>query len=401
MSEGSVAGGEAKAGSNVTRVVSGGRDFAILGTAHVSRESAEEAAALIEAERPDRVCVEIDESRYKAMSDPDAWKRQDVVKVIREGKGFLLLANLALSSFQRRLGADTGMKPGAEMLAAIEAANRVGASVSFVDRDVQVTLRRAWGRGGLWKKANMLATLLSSALGGEKPTPDEIEKLKDKNELGGLMDELASEMPEVKEVLIDERDRYLAAKILAAEGKKVVAVVGAGHVPGIAKAIESGAAAEDVTPLEKVPSPGIAGKVVGWLIPLSIVGLIAWGFFKSGTDLSLSLLVQWLLWNGSLAALGSLLCLAHPLSILVSFVGAPIATLNPVLGVGMFAGVVEAMVRKPSVSDFERLGSDIASVKGFYTNRVTKALLVFLLSSIGGAIGNFIAFPTMFAKLLG
>jgi pheromone shutdown-related protein TraB len=233
----------------------------------------------------------------------------------------------------------------------------------------------------------------------------EIEDLKTHSELDGMMDELSAYLPPVKAVLIDERDQYLAAKIWenSREGGKQVAVVGAGHIKGIKVHLEKMAADEesvDVAALEAIPSPGIVSKILPWLLPIVILALIVVGFFRVGTDLSLEMLRNWLLLNGSLAALGALIALAHPLSILVSFFGAPIGTLSPVVSVGLFSGIVEVTMRKPRVSDAQTLIDDISSLKGIYRNRITKALLVFFLASIGGAVGNIISIPALAGLLI-
>ena len=387
------------------RLTISGRPVLIVGTAHISRESIDEVGSLIRSEVPARVCVEIDAGRYRSMSAGSSWENLDIIKVLKEGRGFLLLANLALSGFQRRMGSEVGVKPGEEMLAAVSTAEELGISYAFCDRDVQTTLKRAWGRSNLWNRSKLLASLVDSAVSGEKLSAEDIEKLKEQSELEEMMGELASFLPSVKEVLIDERDRYLAARIFA-ETKAVgtagsatvpvLAVVGAGHMEGIVEwleRLEKGEADESVAELETLPKPSAVGKVLGWAIPAAIVAFIIIGFFRSGTTASLDLLLRWALLNGSLAALGSALCLAHPLTILVSFLGAPIATLNPFVGVGMFAGIAEAFVRKPRVADFENLAQDVTHIKGFYRNRVTRILLIFFLSSLGGMIGNFISLP--------
>lgn len=383
---------------NVRRIELGTRTFVLVGTAHVSRESIGEVSSIIEAEHPERVCVELDEGRHRSMTKNSAWESLDIGKVLRQGKGFLLLANLALASFQRRLGGEVGVKPGEEMLAAVQTAERLGIPCSLCDREVQITLRRAWGRSSFWGKCKLLASLLSGVFTNEKLSEGEIEKLKERDELDGMMRELAEYMPSVKEVLIDERDRYLASKIYGQTGDKVVAIVGAGHLDGLEGWIRRFATegvSTDVAELDIVPPPSWLSKALGWIFPIALVALFAAGFFRSGAAVSLRMILRWVLLNGSLAAVGSALCLAHPLTILVSFLSAPAATLNPLVGVGMFAGVAEAFLRKPSVRDFETLNEDISTVKGFYSNRVTHILLIFFLSSIGGMLGNFISIPML------
>jgi pheromone shutdown-related protein TraB len=383
-----------------------GRRIVLVGTAHVSRESVDEVLEAIDSEKPDMVCVELDQNRWKSMTSPDAWEKTDIVKIIKDGKAFLLLASLALSAFQKRMGADTGVKPGEEMIAAVKAAEAAGIAYRFCDRDVQTTLRRAWGTSNFWNKSKMMAQLIASAFGTDKPDAAEIEKLKDQSELDQMMNELADYLPKVKETLIDERDHYLAARIWASPGDRIVAIVGAGHASGVASWLERFATAAqgdhaelsrliDVSSLEIIPPPGFLARSAGWLVPALIVGLIVMGFFTSGAEASLNMIVRWILLNGSLAALGALLCLPHPLTILVSFVAAPIGTLNPLVAVGLFSGITEAWLRKPRVADFQSLATDISSLRGFYRNKVTHILLVFFLSSLGGAIGNFIALPIL------
>lgn len=384
--------------NTIKKIMLSNRAITLVGTAHISHESVAEVSAIIAQETPGRVCVEIDSNRYQAMTQGSRWENLDIGKVLKEGKGFFLLANLALSGFQKRMGAGIGAKPGEEMLAAVHAAEAAGIPWSCCDRDVQVTLKRAWARSNFWNKSKLLASLIGSAFSNEKLSESEIEQLKDKNELEQMMNELADYLPSVKEVLIDERDRYLASKIFESKEELIVAIVGAGHMAGIEQwllKLDRGVASPDVSGIDAVPPPSRFSKAAGWIVPLVILALIGIGFFRSGSQASLDLMLKWILLNGSLAAIGSALCLAHPATIAVSFLMAPIATLNPLVGIGLFAGVVEAYLKKPTVQDFERLSDDVTSPKGFYTNRVTHILLVFFLSSIGGMIGNFIALPLL------
>lgn len=384
------------------RISCNGREIILVGTAHVSPASIEEVTEVIKTETPDCVAIELDDQRLESLKNPENWRNLDIVKVLKEGKGFLMLANLVLSSFQRRMGNNAGVKPGDEMRAAINVAEEMNIRTAMVDRPINVTLRRAWAKNSLWGKCKLLATLLSTAFDKEEIPPEEIEKMKDSSEMDSMMAELADYLPTVKEVLIDERDMYLARSIWAAGGTKTVAVLGAGHLPGVEKHIQALAAAEettDVSSIAEVPPAGPGAKIAGLIFPVAIVALIVAGFFKGGASYSLDMLVRWLLWNGSLAALGTLLAAGHPLAILVGFVGAPIATLNPIIGIGLFTGIVQAWAKKPKVEDMEHLNDDAGSLKTFYKNRILRVLLVFFLSSLGGAIGNFIAVPTLIANL--
>ncbi|MDR2184505.1 MAG: TraB/GumN family protein [Treponema sp.] len=377
-------------------------EIILIGTAHVSRESIEEVSRVIREEKPGMVCVELDSGRYAAMNEKDNWERLNVSRVIREGRGFFLMANLVLSGFQRRLGAGTGVKPGEEMKTAVETAVELNIPFAFCDRDVQITLRRAWARCGFWGRCKLMASLLSSAFTTEKLSEKEIEQLKSGSELDGMMAELAAYLPPVKETLIDERDQYLAAKIWASRKTKTVAVVGAGHMTGLKIHLErlaAGEAGEDVSALDRIPPKTLLSRAAGWAVPALIILLIVAGFFRAGTEVSAAMLIHWALLNGSLAALGALIALGHPLSILVSFIGAPVATINPFIGVGLFSGLTEAALRKPKVTDAQTISEDISSIKGIYRNRITRALLVFLLSTLGGAVGNFISIPSLIGQL--
>ncbi|MDR0411735.1 MAG: TraB/GumN family protein [Treponema sp.] len=377
-----------------------GREIVLVGTAHVSKESIDEVVQSIREENPDMVCIELDRDRYKAITEKNSWESLDIVKVFKEGRGFLVMANLVLASFQRRMGQSTGVQPGDEMKAAIETAKELGIPFALCDREVHITLRRAWMSCGLRNKIKLLSSLLTSAFSTEKMDEEEIEALKDQSELDGVMNDLSEYLPPVKATLIDERDRYLAAKIWAAgrEGIKQVAVVGAGHLKGVQaclEKIEAGQEDVDVANLDSIPPKTLLSKLSPWLIPLVIAGLVVVGFFQVGPEQSLAMLGRWLILNGSLAALGALIALGHPLSILVSFLGAPIGTLSPVISVGLFSGITQAWMRPPRVSDVQTAHEDISSIKGIYRNRILKALLVFLLSSLGGAIGNFISIPAL------
>jgi len=405
--------------SNNVRLMLNGKHIHLIGTAHVSRESIDEVSAAIREEKPGMVCVELDQGRYAAITRQDNWEQLNVSKVLREGKGFLLIANIVLAGFQRRLGNDLGVKPGEEMITALNTAREMGIAYKLCDREVQITFRRAWTSCSLWSKCKLLATLLSSAFTTEKMSADEIEKLKNNNELDSMMTELANYLPTVKEILIDERDRYLAAMIWSAangmavsladggipgiNNDSILAVVGAGHLRGIQEQLELFAAG--VPPpardqLESIPPRSRFSQAIKWIIPLLIVALITAGFFRADFSVFLEMLRYWVLWNGSLAALGCILALGHPLAILISFAGAPVTSLNPFIGVGILSGLVQALVRKPRVCDAENIAEDVTSLKGAYRNRISRVLLVFFLSSLGSSIGTFVSIPAIAGLLV-
>jgi len=387
----------------VKRIEANGREIILVGTAHISQDSIEEAASAIRTEKPDCVCVELDADRMQALKNEKGWQELDITKVLKDGKGFVLLANLVLASFQKRMGADVGVKPGDEMKEAVRIAEEEGIPTALVDRPIQVTLKRAWAKNSLWGKSKLLATLIASAFSDEELKPEDIENLKEQGAMDGMMEELAKYLPTVKEVLIDERDRYLASHIWESKGKKIVAILGAGHLPGTEKFIlelAAGTKSPDTTDISCVPPKGIGSKIAGWAFPTAIVALIAAGFFIGGASTSLEMLFRWFLWNGTLAALGTILALGHPIAILVAFFGAPLATANPIIAVGLLSGLTQAWVKKPQVGDMEHLASDVTTVRGFYRNRISHVLLIFFLSSLGGAIGNFIAVPALVTSLV-
>lgn len=391
----------------VRRIEVNGREIILVGTAHISKESIEEAGDIIRSEHPDRVCVELDEGRLQALSNDKGWQELDITKVLKDGKGFLLIANLVLSSFQKRMGEDVGVKPGDEMKESIRIAAEEKIPTSMVDRPIHVTLQRAWAKNNLWGKSKLLATLLSSAFSKEDLKAEDIENLKEQGAMDSMMEELANYLPTVKEVLIDERDRYLACHIWDSPGTKLVAILGAGHLPGteaIIRELAAGSRTSDTTDISSIPPKGIGSKIAGYLFPTLIVALILAGFFAGGAGMSgakdaLKMLISWLLWNGSLAALGTIIALGHPVAILAAFFGAPIATINPLIGVGLFSGLAQAWIKKPQVRDMEHLATEVNSISGFYKNRISHVLLIFFLSSFGGAIGNFIAVPALFGSL--
>jgi pheromone shutdown-related protein TraB len=368
------------------------KEIILIGTAHVSKESAEQVEAVIEAEMPDTVCVELCRSRYDSLTQKTRWQETDLLKAVKEKKAFLLLSNLMLTSFQRRLGKKLGIQPGEEILRAIQAAEKTGAAIHLVDRDIRTTLSRTWRLMKLWTKVKLFAQLLGSIREMEDITPEQIEEMKKKDVLDNLLSEIGATLPEVRRILIDERDQYLAFKIRTAPGRKIVAAVGAGHVPGI-HAYWS--APVDIQSLEEMPPKGRLLSVLKWVIPAGIIGLIVAGFIGYGAEAAASMLTWWALANSLLAALGAAAALAHPLTILTAGVAAPLTSLNPMMAAGWVAGLAEAFLSKPKVRDFESLLEDITSVKGFWRNKITRILMVVVFTNLGSSVGTFVAVPLM------
>ena len=370
-----------------------GRKITLIGTAHVSRESIDEVTNTIKELKPDCVAIELDEKRADSIKNKDKYKQLDIIQILKRNEGFLLLANLILASFQRRMGANIGVQPGDEMLAAMNTAAELNIPAVMADRAIQVTLRRAWAKNSLWGKCKLLATMLSSAFSNETVSEEDIEKLKTSNEMDSMMNEIADYMPVVKEVLIDERNLYLAKKIWDSNGNNIVAVLGAGHLPGVAENLEKLAAGTtdgNLEQISEVPKKSVAGKIFAWLIPAIIVVLIAAGFIYGGSQLGSKMILNWILWNGTSAALLTLLAAGHPLVILAAFISAPITSLCPFIGCGFVTAILQAILCKPRVQDMETLPDDI-SLKGFYKNRILRVLLVFILSSMGSSVATFVS----------
>jgi len=368
------------------------REIIILGTAHVSKESADLVKTVIEEEKPDTVCVELCESRFQSIRQKSRWQDMDIVKVIKEKKAFLLLSNLLLASFQKRIAEKFDIKPGAEMIQAIESGEAIDARIHLADRDIRVTLSRTWRVMGLWAKLKILFQMLLSFGEVDDITEKDIEKMKQEDMLESLLTEVGRSLPVIREILIDERDRYLAEKIRNAPGRKIVAVVGAGHVPGIKKYWNTDI---DIQALERIPPKNKFSGIIKWLLPIAIMALLIAGFFYGGAGAGTDMVIWWIAANGIMAGLGAIIALAHPLTIISSIVAAPLTSLNPMIAAGWVSGLVEAFSRKPKVRDFERLPEDIVSVKGFWRNKVTRILLVVVFTNLGSSIGTFVAIPLM------
>jgi len=372
------------------------KEIILLGTAHVSKESAQLVKDVIEEEKPDTVCVELCESRYQAIRQKEMWQDTDIVKVIREKKTFLLLANLLLASFQKRIAKKLNIKPGQEMIQAIETGEAVGSKIHLADRDIRITLSRTWRTMGLWSKLKLFFQLILSIGEVDEISEEDIEKIKQEDVLETLLADVGKSLPVVKDILIDERDRYLAYKIRTAPGNKIVAVVGAGHVPGIKKYWNTDV---DIKTLDHLPPKGKAFGILKWIIPAAILVLLFSGFFYGGANTGKDMIKWWILANGLLAGLGALIAFAHPFTILSSVLAAPLTSLNPMIAAGWVSGLVEAFSRKPKVKDIENLPEDILSIRGFWKNKVTRILLVVVFTNLGSALGTFVAIPLMWKVL--
>ena len=371
-----------------------GREIVLVGTVHVSPESVQEVKETIQRENPDTVGVELCERRYEILTKKKQWEEQEIINIIREGKTYLFLANLLLSRFQRKVGEELGSEPGAEMVKAVEIAKEHNIPVALLDRDISITLKRAWKSMSISEKLKLIYALIA---GFFVDTEEVVEELKDLDVITELMEELAEQAPGAKKALIDERDQYIASKILESEGN-MVAVVGAGHVDGLKKLLQHKSVSREG--LETMPSGRNWVKYIGYAVPAVFVAIVAYTFLSAGMEMTLRILGFWFLINGSLSALGAALALGHPLSVATAFVVAPFTSLNPALAAGWFAGLVEAYVRKPRVADLEGL-RNLDEFRDFYRNRVTRTLLVIAFSNVGSMVGTFWALPYILNAVAG
>ncbi len=366
-----------------------GREIVLLGTAHISRESADLVRGLIESERPDCVCVELDAGRYQALSQERRWESLDLTQVIRRKQLSTLLANLVLSSYQKRLGGRLGIAPGTELMEATRVAAELGIPVELCDRDVRVTLRRAARAISFFQKAMLFGSLFAGAFEKIEISEEELRRLRQQDVLSELIRELGQSMPALKRVLIDERDAYLAERIRRAPGRRVVVVVGAGHVEGICAALRAGRRAE-LEALDAIPPISPAWKWLGWSVPAVILGSLAAIAWRKGAAVAGDNLVYWILANGVPSSLGTALALGHPLTVIAAFCAAPLTSLTPVIGAGYVTAFVQAVLRPPLVGEFQSVSDDAGRPSGWWRNRLLRVMLVFLLSTLGSVIGTWL-----------
>lgn len=374
---------------NITKIEVNGKEIYLIGTAHVSHTSRQDVKECIEEVHPDSICIELDEERYEAFNNPKRWEDTDIIQVIKQNKTGYMLANLILSAYQRRIAKKMDVQAGQEMIQGMESAKETGAKLVLVDRNIQTTFKRIYRKHSFFQKLKLITSLVMSIFDDEDISSEDIENLKQADALDVALKEVSKEYPIVAEVLIHERDQILAYKIKNAPGTKIVAVLGAAHIPGIKEEITKD---YDIKELESIPAKKPSSKIIGWIIPIAIILMIL-SLFSVNSSLGWDQVLNWILWNGTLSAIGVLLAWGHPLSILTAFVAAPITSLNPLLAAGWFAGLVEAFVKKPKVKDFDNLLDDVNSLKGFYKNRITHILLVVifanLFSTVGTMIGGF------------
>jgi pheromone shutdown-related protein TraB len=382
---------ESKYSEDVRIINKNGREFIIVGTAHISRQSADLVKEVITNEKPDTVCIELDEKRYKALAEKKRWESLDLKTIIRQKQLSTLLVNLVLSSYQKKLGEKLGVTPGTELLEAANTANELNLPIELCDREVRITLRRAWHSMSFWQKLKFLTGGLAGIFEKQELTEEKLAELRSKDVLSEMMDELGKAMPVLKKVIIDERDEYLAQKMQDAKGNKIVSIVGAGHVNGIVKVIEDDREI-DLKKIEVIPPASPVVKIIGWGIPAIIIASIVYIGYSKGLAEAGDNALYWILANGIPSGLGAIIALAHPVTILVSFLAAPFTSLTPVIGAGYVAAFVQVYFQPPVVKEFQTVSSDVSKPVKWWSNKLLKVLLVFILTSLGSLIGTYVGF---------
>lgn len=387
-------------GDDVRSLQVADKSILLVGTAHLSQQSRELVEQIITREKPDTVCVELDHRRYQALSNRQQWAHLNLKELIRKRQLSTLMVTLVLASYQKRLGGQMGMTPGAELLAAARSAESLGIPLVLCDRDIRTTLQRAWRNTPWLKKGYLLLALISAFFEKTELDEDKLRTMRRQDVLAELIGELGSALPQAKQALIDERDIYMAERIKTAEGQRIVAVVGAGHLEGICRNIHTDNSSQlpaitTVRPLSR------AWKILVWLLPLAILlSLVAIGF-RHGVEQFNANALYWILVNGMPAALGAIISGAHPLTIATAFAGAPFTSLTPLIGVGYVCAFVQVLAAPPMVLEFERIHEEIGSFGGWWRNRVLRVFLVFVLSSLGSSLGTVLGGYHIANSLLG
>lgn len=372
---------------NIVKLNYQDKEIYLIKTAHVSKSSIEDVDTCFNEINPDSICIELDKQRYESMKNKDKWRDTDISKVIKENKVGLLLVNIILSAFQRRMATSLDSQNGGEMLEGIKLANDNNKNLVLADRPVNTTFSRIWNSLGVMEKSKLIVSIISSIFDKEEVTEEDLQALKEADALEAALNEVSKEFPNVKRVLVDERDQFLAQKIKTAPGKKVIAIIGAAHAKGIERNLNNDVDTEE---LEKINKKKGIGTFIKWLIPIAIIAMIVYTVIVN-KDTGIEQIKSWVLWNGTAAGLASIICLGHPLTILTAFIAAPFTSLNPLLSSGLFAALVEAAIRKPKVKDFEDIAEDTNNVKGFFKNRVTRILLIFILVNLFSSIATFVS----------
>ena len=380
-------------------------EVTLIGTAHVSQLSVQMVEENIASGDYDCVAVELCSPRLENITNQAWWKNLDIYQVFKKKKAGLLLINLALTAYQKRLAERLGVEAGKEMIRAVELAREKGLHLEVIDRNISTTLHRLVTEVSFWQKFKIVGGLIAGVFVGEEISEEQIEDLKRGDMLHSVVSEFGEELPQIKRVLIDERDEYMVGRLAQISEsshapKKIVALVGAGHLMGMMPNIESPPNSKHLEELDKKPPPSKLGLYVGWGICILILSMFIVGF-KQSPELGGQLVATWVLLNGGLSALGTAIALGHPVSIIAAFFAAPLTSLNPTIGAGMVVGLVESYMRKPKVADFETLRDDITHYSMWWKNRVARLLLIFFFSSFGSMIGTYVAGASIVTQLFG
>lgn len=382
---------EDKYGEDVHVITKDDKQYIIVGTAHISRQSADLVKRVIEEEKPDVVCVELDEKRFKALSEKNRWENLDLKTIIKEKQLSTLMINLVLASYQKKLGEKLGVSPGTELLEATKTAQANNIPIELCDREVRITLRRAWRSMSFWQKIKFMTGGLAGLFEDQELTEEKLAELRSKDVLSEMMEELGKVLPVLKRVLIDERDTYIAEKMKRVNGKKIVSVVGAGHMNGIINHLNEDHNSE-LEQIEIIPPSSPAIKIIGWAIPAIIIGSIFYiGMSKGLTEAGDNALF-WFLANGIPSAIGAMIAVAHPITILTSFFAAPFTSLTPVIGAGYVAAFVQVYFQPPVVKEFQSVTTDFNKPAQWWKNKLLKVFLVFILTSLGSVVGTYVGF---------
>nr|WP_199045182.1 TraB/GumN family protein [Dyella sp. ASV24] len=391
----------------IERVTRDGVEYVVLGTAHVSRTSVEAVEALLAHETFDAIAVELCDSRAQGMRDPDAFKQMDLFQVIRQGKAGMVAASLVLSSFQKRLAEQYGIEPGAEMKAGMDGADQRSIPLWLVDREVGTTLRRAWHSVGFWQRFGLMGGLIASVFERQDIEESEIEKLKQGDMLESAFSEFATNSAPLYRALIAERDAYMAARLREqasqagfGEGRRVLVVIGAGHLKGLCEQLrtQQGDPTAEAATLAAAPPKARWPKWVAIGLVLAVFVAIGFAFHRNAA-LGTAALRDWILYTGGFSAIGAIIAGAHPLSVIAAFIAGPIKPFRPGIPSGGISAMVEAWVRRPRVADFEALRDDIGDWRGWWRNRVARTLLNFFLVCFGTIIGEYTAGIHIFKSL--
>ena len=367
----------------------------LIGTAHVSADSVKIVEETINEIKPDTIAVELDSQRLEVIKNRKKYEETDIIQIFKNGKTLFFIAQLLMSSYQKRIAKKLGVKPGDEFKKAVDLAEETDCDLILADRNIGITLKRLVRKISFWNKIKIFFSLMFTSKSDEDIDEDLISEMKKSDMLLELLDEMGEKMPVIKEVMLDERDLYLAGKIQQNLGNVTVAVVGAAHVPGIIRNFKREISYEELEEIEEIPKPSLISKILPWLFPVIVVILFIYGFIYGDSKVAGQAAIYWILINGILSALGCALALGHPLTILAGFIAAPITSLNPMIGAGMVTGLVQIFLVRPKVRDIENSGEDITHIKGWWKNLLTRSLLVSLFSSIGSAIGTFVALPVI------